>query len=205
MIEQNSMTEFFKQQKFQLENIFQTFNAVTYPSYSEIFIIVPREFLIPVVVILKNDWLFACRHLIDIAVIDEPGKNLRFSVTYSFLSITYNQRIFLMTQTNEFIPLQSIVSLFSNANWSEREIWDLYGLNFLNHPDLRRILTDYGFEGFPFRKDFPLSGYKEISYNDTLKSLKYEKVELTQAFRTFKYYNPWIQLDPDDESDSDND
>lgn len=184
--------KFFNFQITQLENIFQNFKIVSYPSYNEIIIIIPREFIQVTCMLLKNDFLYNYRHLVDICVIDEPGKNLRFSVLYNFLSIKYNQRFFVMTQTNEFTALLSVVNLFSSANWAEREIWDLYGINFLNHPDLRRILTDYGFEGFPFRKDFPLTGYKELSYSDSLKSLKYAKVELSQTFRTFKFNNPWI-------------
>lgn len=197
----SSTEKFLEIQKTQLETLFQRLNIITYPSYFELYMIIPREFLLTVLMVLKNDSLFNFKHLIDITVLDEPGKTLRFSIIYNFLSISYNQRFVVLTQTNEFIPLSSVVTLFTSANWAEREIWDLYGLNFLFHPDLRRILTDYGFEGFPFRKDFPLTGYKEIIYSETLKSLKYEKVELSQTFRTFKYQNPWIHVPSSTESE----
>ena len=141
---------------------------------------------------LKNDSLHQYKHLIDIVAIDQPGKNYRFTLIYCLLSTTFNQRIQVGIQTNELKSISSITTIYKNANWAEREIWDLYGIKFLNHPDLRRILTDYGFEGFPFRKDFPLSGYKEVMYSDTLKSIKYDKIELTQAYRNFKYFNPWV-------------
>lgn len=186
------INKFFNYHTLQLKNIFQTFPIVSYPAHSEIILCIPREFILTASMLLKNDFLYNCRHLIDVCVIDEPGKILRFSIIYNFLSIKYNQRFFLIAQTNEFTAISSVVTLFSSANWIEREIWDLYGINFLNHPDLRRILTDYGFEGFPFRKDFPLTGYKELAYSDTLKSIKYEKVELSQTFRIFKFNNPWI-------------
>lgn len=188
-------------QKEQLENIFQEYIYVTYPSYAEFFLIIPVAALYNLFLVLKYDFCFQFKHLIDIVVVDEPGKELRFTISYCLLSTMYNQRYVVSTQINEFTSLTSLVSIFKNANWAEREIWDLYGINFFNHPDLRRILTDYGFEGFPLRKDFPLSGYKEIFYSDALKTFKYEKLELTQAFRNFKYYNPWFTFDVEENDD----
>ncbi len=115
----------------------------------------------------------------------------RFSVVYDFLSLTFNSRIRIKTFTNEVTPIESIVPLYINANWWEREIWDLFGVYFQNHPDLRRILTDYGFEGYPLRKDFPLSGYVEVRYDSVKKRIIVEPLELSQEFRAFSYETPW--------------
>lgn len=185
-------TELFKIQTKQFNTVLNTFIHVTYPAYTEIFLKTHPKFLFAVLLFLKNDSLCQFKHLIDIVAVDQPGKKYRFTIIYCLLSVTFNQRTQVIIQTDELKSIPSIVSLFKNANWAEREIWDLYGVKFLNHPDLRRILTDYGFEGFPLRKDFPLSGYKEIMYSDTLKSIKYDKIELTQAYRNFKYFNPWV-------------
>lgn len=187
-----NISVFFNKQDAQLQNILKPFIIVTYPTYSEFIIKTHPNYLLPLLTFFKNDSLNQFKQLIDVVAIDQPGKNYRFTIIYCLLSVTFNQRLQIITQTNELKPISSITSLYKNANWAEREVWDLYGINFLNHPDLRRILTDYGFEGFPLRKDFPLSGYKELTYSDTLKSIKYDKIELTQAYRNFKYFNPWI-------------
>jgi NADH-quinone oxidoreductase subunit C len=189
-------TLFFTFQETQLQKILTPFISVTYPTYNELIIKTHKNFLLPLVMFLKNDTLYQFKHLIDIVAVDQPGKKFRFSIIYCFLSTQYNQRLQVIIQTNELLSVDSITALYKNANWAEREVWDLYGIKFLNHPDLRRILTDYGFEGFPLRKDFPLSGYKEVTYSDTLKSIKYDKIELTQAYRNFKYFNPWLNSDP---------
>lgn len=189
-------TLFFNSQETQLQKILKPFISVTYPSYNEMIIKTHGKFLLPLLMFLKNDSLYQFKHLIDIVAVDQPGKTLRFSLIYCLLSTQYNQRMQIIVQTNELIAITSLTALYKNANWAEREIWDLYGIKFLNHPDLRRILTDYGFEGFPLRKDFPLSGYKEVMYSDTLKSIKYDKIELTQAYRNFKYFNPWLNSNP---------
>jgi NADH/F420H2 dehydrogenase subunit C len=188
----NTLTNYYELQENQFKKILKSYVYVTYPSYSELFIHTHQNYLINLLMFLKNDSLHQYKHLIDIVAIDQPGKNYRFTLIYCLLSTTFNQRIQVGIQTNELKSISSITTIYKNANWAEREIWDLYGIKFLNHPDLRRILTDYGFEGFPFRKDFPLSGYKEVMYSDTLKSIKYDKIELTQAYRNFKYFNPWV-------------
>jgi NADH-quinone oxidoreductase subunit C len=187
-----NLIHYYELQEQQLKKILKPFITVTYPSYSDILIQTHQNYLITLLNFLKNDSMYQFKHLIDIVAVDQPGKNYRFTLIYCLLSTTFNQRIQVSIQTNELKSIESVTSIYKNANWSEREIWDLYGIKFLNHPDLRRILTDYGFEGFPFRKDFPLSGYKEVTYSDTLKSIKYDKIELTQAYRNFKYFNPWV-------------
>lgn len=127
----------------------------------------------------------------DIIAYDQPGKVYRFTIIYYLLSLTYNNRLQLITQTNELKGLDSAVMLYSSANWSEREVYDMYGIMFMSHPDLRRILTDYGFSGFPLRKDFPLTGYQELVYSDYSKTTEYRPVELTQDFRKTTYDKPW--------------
>lgn len=115
----------------------------------------------------------------------------RFCIVYDFLSLTYNQRLRIKVFVNEITSVPSIISIFINANWWEREIWDLFGISFIKHPDLRRILTDYGFEGHAFRKDFALSGYVEVRYDINKKQILIEPIELTQDFRFFEYQTPW--------------
>jgi NADH:ubiquinone oxidoreductase subunit C len=128
---------------------------------------------------------------IDIIAIDTVTKTFRFFIYYIFLSIIYNFRIYILIQTNEVFPIESLINIFPNCNWMEREIWDLYGIFFLYHTDLRRILTDYGFFGVPFRKDFPLSGFFELNYDDKYKTIQYTQIELGQNYRVFNFINPW--------------
>jgi len=142
---------------------------------------------------LQNHTLCQYKQLIDIACSDVPGKARRFSISYLLLSLRYNARLIVVIKTNEVLPLPSITALYRSANWLEREVWDLYGVFFDLHPDLRRILTDYGFNGHPLRKDFPLTGFVEVYYNDSTKRLSYEPVELAQEYRTFTLQSPWIQ------------
>jgi NADH:ubiquinone oxidoreductase subunit C len=117
-----------------------------------------------------------------------------FEVIYNFVSVNYNQRLFLRVRADEAQPLPSLVSIFNAANWLEREVWDMFGIYFFNHQDLRRLLTDYGFTGHPLRKDFPVSGYMELFYNDKLKKLQYQHLELSQEFRVFEFNSPWMPL-----------
>jgi len=140
---------------------------------------------------LKYDWYKQFVSCMDIIAYDQPGKVHRFTIIYYILSLTYNSRLQLITQTNELKGLDSIVMLYSSANWSEREVYDMYGIIFLYHPDLRRILTDYGFMNFPLRKDFPLTGYYELVYSDYSKMTEYRTVELSQDFRKTTYTKPW--------------
>ena len=147
---------------------------------------------------LKDTVLFLKDHenclfkiLVDIFVVDYPTKEHRFEVVYSLLSVKYNCRLKIKTFVDEVTPLRSIVDLYQSANWLEREIWDMNGIYIEQHPDLRRILTDYGFEGHPLRKDFPLSGYSEVRYDDSQKRVIYESLELSQEFRVFNFNSPW--------------
>ena len=126
-----------------------------------------------------------------IAGIDLVGCKYRFSIVYDILSVNFNSRLRVKVFVDEITSVPSIVDLYVNANWWEREVWDMYGVYFENHPDLRRILTDYGFEGYPFRKDFPLSGYLEVRYDDSKKRVVLEPLELTQEFRIFSFETPW--------------
>ena len=130
--------------------------------------------------------------LMDVCGIDnmQRYKN-RFEVSYNLLSVKYGIRVHIKLHVNEFVPVNSVIKIYKSANWYEREIWDMFGIFFKNHKDLRRILTDYGFEGFPLRKDFPQTGYFELRYNNDYKHLIYEPVELSQEFRVFDFLNPW--------------
>lgn len=138
--------------------------------------------------------------LSDLCGVDFPQKKKRFEVVYNLLSLRYNARLRVKVAVDELTPVPSIVSVFSAAGWYEREVWDLYGVYFANHPDLRRILTDYGFEGHPFRKDFPLTGYTEVRYDDEQKRVVSEPLEMTQEFRTFNFTSPWEQIQLDNSS-----
>lgn len=137
------------------------------------------------ILFLKNHENCRFDILTDICCVDFPEKKNRFELIYILLSLTYNQRMYLKIYVDEFTPVPSISDVFNNANWLERESWDLFGVFFQNHPDLRRILTDYGFSGHPFRKDFPLTGFNEYRYDDLTKTIKNEKLELSQELRMF--------------------
>jgi len=142
---------------------------------------------------LRYDWYHQLQFCIDIVAVDQPGKDYRFTIIYCLASITYNTRYQLLTQTSPLKGLETICMIYLSANWSEREVWDIFGLFILFHPDLRRILTDYGFKGFPLRKDFPLTGYKELMYSDFSAKTVYRNVQLIQDFRNHDYNNPWIR------------
>lgn len=149
--------------------------------------------LCSVLTFLQKHTLSQYKQLVDIAAVDQPGKYYRFSVTYLLFSQRYNSRIKVTVQTDEIIPLPSVTSIFNSANWLEREVWDLYGIFFSNHPDLRRILSDYGFSGHSLRKEFPITGFVETYYDDSSKQIIYEKIGLAQEFRTYTLQNPWIK------------
>jgi NADH-quinone oxidoreductase subunit C len=136
---------------------------------------------------------FAC--IIDVTAVDWPAREQRFDVVYHFLSPRLNQRIRVKVMTDEETPVPSLIEVFRGADWFERETYDLYGVLFTGHPDMRRILTDYGFEGHPLRKDFPLTGFVEVRYDDEEKRVKYEPVRLAQEFRTFDFLSPWEGTD----------
>ena len=137
--------------------------------------------------------------MIDVCGVDYPDRPQRFEVVYALLSVSLNHRLRVKVSTDEDTPVPSVVGVYPSANWFERETWDLYGVFFADHPDLRRILTDYGFDGHPLRKDFPLTGYVEVRYDDEQKRVVYEPVKLTQDFRTFDFLSPWEGLLPGDE------
>ena len=140
---------------------------------------------------LKNNEFCSFKMLLDIYAIDFLQKEKRFALNYLLRSLKYNYFVTLQFFTNENSNVSSITILYKNANWIEREIWDMNGIFFDSHPDLRRILTDYGFEGFPLRKDFPISGFKEIRYDDSQKRIISEQIELAQEFRLFNFESPW--------------
>ena len=140
---------------------------------------------------LKNSELFNFDQLIDLTAIDYPSREKRFELIYILLSMKKNKRIILRTSIKENDNIDSIINIFKASDWYERECYDLFGINFSNHPDLRRIMTDYNFEGHPLRKDFPLTGHTEVRYDDVEKKVVYEPVKLTQEYRDFDYTSPW--------------
>ena len=143
---------------------------------------------------LRDDSQCLFKMLVDICGVDYPEREQRFEVVYNLLSLIHNQRIRVKVRVGEDEPIPSVAQLYPTANWFEREVWDLYGVFFSEHPDLRRILTDYGFEGHPLRKDFPLTGHVEVRYDDEQKRVVYEPVRLTQEFRAFDFLSPWEGL-----------
>ena len=160
-------------------------------THSELTIEVNWDAIVTVLSFLRDDSNCQFRQLMDICGVDYPGRERRFEVVYHLLSLRQNQRIRVKLSTDETTPVPSATGVFSAAGWWEREAWDLYGILFSGHPDLRRILTDYGFEGHPLRKDFPLTGYVEVRYDDEQKRVVYEPVKLTQEFRSFDFLSPW--------------
>jgi NADH-quinone oxidoreductase subunit C len=157
---------------------------------------VNREHIVHVLTFLRDDVNCRFKQLVDVCGVDYPERNPRFEVVYNLLSLTNNIRIRVKVRTDEEVPVPTVTEVFSSANWWEREAWDLFGIYFSGHPDLRRILTDYGFEGHPLRKDFPLTGYKEIRYDDEKKRVVYEPVKLTQEYRSFDFLSPWEGVQP---------
>ena len=146
-----------------------------------------------IAIFLRDDLRFNC--IIDVTAVDWPAREKRFDVVWHFLSPTRNARLRVKAEVDENTPVPSIISVFPGADWFERETYDLYGVVFTGHPDMRRILTDYGFEGHPLRKDFPLTGFVEVRYDDEEKRVRYDKVALTQEFRTFDFLSPWEGTD----------
>lgn len=160
-------------------------------AYDELTITVARESIVAVLTKLRDDPKCLFEVLIDICGVDYPERAERFDVVYHLLSPRLNQRLRVKISTDEQTPVASVNDVFPAANWYEREAYDLYGIRFSGHPDLRRILTDYGFQGYPLRKDFPLTGYVEVRYDDQKKRVVYEPVKLTQEFRDFDFESPW--------------
>ena len=160
-------------------------------SHSQIYINIDSEDIVDVILFLKNNEKTKFRQLIDITAVDYPQNEKRFKMVYLFLSHEYNSRVILECYINEDEIVPTITSIYPAANWMEREVFDMYGIKFKNHPDLRRILTDYGFEGHPLRKDFPLTGHNEVRYSEDDKKVIYEPVKLEQNYRNFDYESPW--------------
>ena len=151
--------------------------------------------IVSVVRFLRDDPRCLFWSIIDVTAVDWPGRERRFDVVYHLLSPKHNVRIRVKTQIEEAAPVPSIIEVFPGADWFEREIYDLYGIVFTGHPDMRRLLTDYGFEGHPLRKDFPLTGFVELRYDDELKRVVYSPVRLAQEFRNFDFLSPWEGTD----------
>lgn len=150
-----------------------------------------RDLLLGVMITLRDDPRFAFEQMMDLCGVDWPQRDERFDVVYNLLSVTLNQRVRVIVATDTMAPVPSIHSVWPVATWWEREAWDLFGIVFSGQPDLRRILTDYGFEGHPLRKDFPMTGYVEVRYDEDRKQVINEPVRLTQDFRTFDFLSPW--------------
>ena len=159
--------------------------------HNQLYINIDSVDLIDVTLFIKSNENTKFRQLIDITAVDYPENTQRFKVVYLFLSHEFNQRIILSYLIGENEVIQSVTSMYPAANWMEREVFDMYGVKFKDHPDLRRILTDYGFEGHPLRKDFPLTGHNEVRYSEDEKKVIYEPVKLEQNYRNFDYESPW--------------
>ena len=159
--------------------------------HNHIYLNIDSHDLIEILLFLKTDNSMKFRQLIDITAVDYPEKEKRFNMVYLLLSHELNLRIHIDYNISEKEIPSSVTSVYPSANWMEREIFDMYGINFKDHPDLRRILTDYGFEGYPLRKDFPLTGHTEVRYSEEKKKVIYEPVKLEQNYRNFDYESPW--------------
>ena len=157
----------------------------------ELAVTVKREMIVRALTFLRDDAQCLFKVLADICGVDFPDRPERFEVVYNLLSMRHNQRIRIKVTTDEETPVPSATRVFSAANWYEREVWDMYGVMFSDHPDLRRILTDYGFDGFPLRKDFPLTGFVQVRYDEEKKRVVNEPVQLGQEFRRFDFMSPW--------------
>ena len=172
-------------------------------------IIVKKENTFKIIKNLKENQNFIFDQLIDITAVDYPSNSLRFEIIYILLSMVLNKRVVVKTFLGESEGIESITTIHKSADWYERECYDLFGIQFLNHPDLRRIMTDYNFEGHPLRKDFPLTGHTEVRYDDLEKKVIYEPVKLTQEYRNFDYMSPWEgipnSLEGDDKASEESD
>ena len=159
--------------------------------HEQLYLSIDNEDLLDVILFLKTNKDTKFKQLIDITAVDYPENSKRFKMVYLFLSHQFNQRIIISSLINENEVVPSLTKIFPSANWMEREVFDMYGVKFKDHPDLRRILTDYGFEGHPLRKDFPLTGHNEVRYSEDEKKVIYEPVKLEQNYRNFDYESPW--------------
>ena len=160
-------------------------------AHDELMVTARAEQIVKVVTFLRDDPMCLFKVLVDICGTDYPERPKRFDVVYNLLSLVHNQRIRIKVEADDETPVPSITGVHNSANWFEREIWDMYGVMFSDHPDLRRLLTDYGFEGHPLRKDFPLTGFVETRYDEERKRVVYDPVKLSQEFRKFDFLSPW--------------
>ena len=160
-------------------------------AHNELMVTARAEQIVKVVTFLRDDPMCLFKVLVDICGTDYPERPKRFDVVYNLLSLVHNQRIRIKVEADDETPVPSITGVHNSANWFEREIWDMYGVMFFDHPDLRRLLTDYGFEGHPLRKDFPLTGFVETRYDEERKRVVYDPVKLSQEFRKFDFLSPW--------------
>lgn len=176
-----------------IENLPHSINTSLF-SLNELTIIVNASDSHKVLDFLKNDINSQFDFFTDVTVIDYPENDKRFEVVYFLLSTKYNTRLKVKVHVNEMTLLESVVPIYAAANWPERESWDMFGIYFNNHPDLRRLLTDYGFNGHPLRKDFPLNGYFSVRYDDTQKIILYEPTELSQEYRNFDFQSSWSSI-----------
>ena len=157
----------------------------------ELIVVVQRNALVKVMTFLRDDANCLFKQCMDVTATDYPEREERFEVVYNLLSLSHNMRVRVKVLTDEETPVPSIVGVYNSANWFEREVWDMFGVYFADHPDLRRMLSDYGFEGHPLRKEFPLTGYVELRYDEDQKRVVYEPVKLPQDFRNFDFMSPW--------------
>jgi len=164
-------------------------------AYGELTVTVEAAQIVKVMKFLRDDGRCLFWNIIDVTAVDWPAREKRFDVVYHLLSPKQNLRVRVKVQTDEVTPVPSIIDVFPGADWFEREAYDLYGVLFVGHPDMRRILTDYGFEGHPLRKDFPLTGFVEVRWDDQVKRVVYEPVRLNQEFRNFDFLSPWEGTD----------
>jgi len=170
---------------------FAQYKAVAEFQQDQLCVTVPAQNIVKIMMTLRDDKEMNFHQLVDLTAVDFPDREQRFEVVYHLLSVRHNHRVRIKVSVEDEVLVPSITSVFSMAGWLEREVFDMYGIYFEGHPDLRRILTDYGFEGHPQRKDFPLTGYKELRYDEEQKRVVYEPVKLTQDFRRFDNLSPW--------------
>ena len=191
----------------ELKSLFSEGKITDKKKYFEV--IVTKENIFQTIKNLKENKNLIFNQLIDITAVDYPSNSLRFEIIYILLSMVLNKRVVVKTFLGESEGIESITTIHKSADWYERECYDLFGIQFLNHPDLRRIMTDYNFEGHPLRKDFPLTGHTEVRYDDLEKKVIYEPVKLTQEYRNFDYMSPWEgipnSLEGDDKASEESD
>lgn len=187
LIDDDALAEHGEHISSALEDAVSRFDVVR----GELNIYVPHDRIMQALTFLRDDGLCQYTTLVDIAGVDYPAREKRFDVIYHMLSMRQNQRVRIKTMLREDEIAESVVDLFPNADWYEREVFDMYGIMFGGHPDMRRILTDYGFSGYPLRKDFPVTGHVEVRYDEEAKRVVYEPVKLVQEMRTFDFMSPW--------------